>query len=219
MKFPLSPLLAVTAALVASASSLSAAVISQGATVIQVSGTGGSFSGSENPPNVVDGTTNKYYSSQGLGANTPLPTLQITPTLTSTIIQSVTIFTGNDSIGRDPTMISIFGSNDGVTYVPIALNLSISLPSVGTNTSGAGNEARNNVFGVAVTSTGLYKASVGFTNTTAYSSYQVRIDSVRTPGNGAQFSELQLSTDPIPEPTSALLALIGGMGFIGLRRR
>jgi len=208
------------ALLLLSAGMASAAVISTGATVVRLVG-GTSSNPSETPEASVDGLMQKFYSPGSL------PTLQLTPTIGmgggGSIVTAVTIFTANDTPGRDPTAFVLSGSNDGgATWVEI-VSTTISLPDNTPNSNGGGSFGRNNHAGTTSLSSATNSGTATFTNTTAYTSYKFQVTASRgtTGSNGteAQFAELQLIGTVIPEPSSILLTGLGGLGLLSIRRR
>ena len=199
----LSPTVVLAAA--AFAAQASAAVISQGAAVTLLAGPNGKPG--EEITTIVDGNTSKYY-----GAGSVLPSIKLVPTLGSTIITELRIFTGNDTPGRDPSSFILWGSNDGgATYVQIT-SQTITLP------------AARNVSGNPIPEPpgSLNYGTATFSNTNAFTTYKFDVTSVNdlsVGGAGTQFAELQLIGNVIPEPTSALLSVIGSFGLLAVRRR
>ena len=152
----------------------------------------------EGPNELIDGvTTTKYLNFGGDGSG-----VIVTPGAST--VRGIELTTGNDTASfpdRNPTSYTIYGTNDPITSQD--------------NSQG---DAEN---WILIESGALSLASANFTssgilgidNDTEYASYKIIFE-----GSGGimQLSELQLHT--VPEPSSALLILLGAAGLIRRHR-
>ncbi|GAA5481377.1 PEP-CTERM sorting domain-containing protein [Haloferula sargassicola] len=153
-------------------------------------GPSGGYPGGEAPQYGVDGNNGTKYLNYG-GAGTGMIA---TPSGSSTVT-SFRFVTGGDAEGRDPSQVSLYGTNDAIASADNSLGTaenwqlittsSLSLPS-GRNTAGS---------------------FVNFGNSTAYSSYKLVIDSVKG-SNLMQFSEFELYTGADGAGTNVLTSTI-----------
>jgi len=131
----------------------------------------------------------------------------VTPSKGATIARSFTITTANDTPGRDPSSVEIWGTNGTLLELD--------------NTDGNENNWTLIYSGAFTLSDTRFATSapIGFANSTAYTSYKIIFPTIKDANaNSMQIGEFTLSDTPIavPEPTVAgLLAL----GILGLRRR
>ncbi len=147
------------------------------------------------------GTKHLSFGEEGSG-------LIITPSVGSTIVQSFTLTTANDAEARDPVDYVLYGTNDAIT-------------------SAEGSDGSSENWTVIQSGTLMLpsaRQTVGptelVTNTNAYSSYRIFFDSVKdeAAANSTQYAEIQFDGIIVPEPSSALLALLAS-GPLLLRRR
>ncbi|MDR3377199.1 MAG: immunoglobulin domain-containing protein [Verrucomicrobiae bacterium] len=133
------------------------------------------------PATAIDNSMNTKF-----GANFSsgtVPSLIVTPSVGSTILNGLRLYTGSDSTGRDPTSFELDGSiNGGSTYTLIVSN-SITL-----------SDTRNTAAAVAPNPLTQVVTEVRFTNTAAYTTYRL---SIPTQKGGAgntqvQFEEMEL---------------------------
>ncbi len=159
-----------------------------------------SFPGGENPSLAIDGDPGTKYLNFG-GDQTGFI---VTPSVGASIVDSFTITTANDAPGRDPVGYTLFGTNDPITS--------------GENSGGTDENW------VVIQSGTLTPPSERFTeygatidgNDTFYTSYRFDVDTVG--GEPLmQFAEIQFE-GRIPEPSSAVLALLGVLPLLRRRR-
>lgn len=129
---------------------------------------------------------------------------------TNIVVDRFTLTSSNDTPGRDPDVWALQGSNDGVNWEVI-------YEFVATGTTGGGvpglwGTTRNQVLEFSV-------ANGDFALPPGYDQFRLFVDSVAGSGVFA-LSEIELfgSINVIPEPTSAVLGLIG-LAMLGKRRR
>ncbi len=128
----------------------------------------------------------------------------------SLLINTMTLWTANDAVERDPSDYQLYGTNSAISGGgPFALSLftlinedSLALP--------ADRDALADATG--------FSQTVTIGATAAYTSYLLVFPNVKGPaGNSMQISEVQFDASPaIPEPGSASL---GALALLGLMRR
>lgn len=164
-------------------------------------GASSSFPGGEAPGFAIDGNTGTKYLNFG-GVNTGFI---VTPSGGASIISAFTMTTGNDAPGRDPNAYVIYGTNDAITS--------------GQNSDGSAENWVRIQGGTLNPPGGRGEAyaSEAVANGTAYTSY--RFDVVGNGGDGLmQFAEIQFEGTFIPEPSSAMLAMLGLLPVLRRRR-
>lgn len=122
----------------------------------------------EAAPLAIDNRYNtKYLNFDEIGTG-----FTVTPSAGPSVIRGITITSANDSPERDPASFQILGSNDGVSYTPIATG------------------------DVAPFSARFQQKDFTFANDTSYSSYRVVFPTVQNAGaaNSMQVGEVQLLT-------------------------
>ncbi|MEM7383520.1 MAG: PEP-CTERM sorting domain-containing protein [Verrucomicrobiota bacterium] len=178
---------------------------------VGVSGTAAgvnNWPGGEPPEAAIDGAGQKYLNFGKTNTG-----IVITPASGSSIAQSLHLWTANDAEPRDPSGYQVWGSNAALgagpfavsDFTPISVG-SLSLPSSRNGGGGAALDPANQV-------------TIGFANSTAYSSYMIIFPDVKDNGaaNSMQIAEIQLDT-AIPEPGVASFLLLG-VGALAFRRR
>ncbi|MFP4058587.1 MAG: PEP-CTERM sorting domain-containing protein [Candidatus Brocadiia bacterium] len=131
----------------------------------------------------------------GGGSGTGGPTgLVVSPALGQVLVSGLGVRSGNDSPPRDPAIVELLGSNDGVSFDLIER---LAVPTFPDR---------------------RFLLNFAFENTTPYFHYRVSIPEVANPGsaNSMQLSEVQLYGRVAPEP--ATLGLLG-LGALALARR
>ena len=160
-----------------------------------------SFPGGEAPGFAIDGdSATKYLNFQGINTG-----FIVTPSGGASIISAFTMTTGNDAEPRDPNAYVIYGTNDAITSA---------------ENSGGDSENWVRIQGGTLNppaGRGVAYDSEAIANTTAYTSY--RFDVVGNGGDGLmQFAEIQFEGTFIPEPSSAMLAMLGLLPVFRRRR-
>lgn len=128
-----------------------------------------------------------------------------------------TMTSSNDSPGRDPDVWQIQGSNDGILWTDIY--------AADNNDLGADNsrlDADSSIWTARNQVIRFDDGGVDFNDPAYYNWFRLNVDSVAGWGAGGgevALGELELFGDPIPEPTSAVIGLIGLGGLIARRRR
>lgn len=159
------------------------------------------FPGGEAPGFAIDGNIGtKYLNFQGRGTG-----FIVTPVGGSSVISAFTLTTGGDAPGRDPNAYAIYGTNDAITSAENSTgsNESWTLIQAGTLNPPGGRGAAYDPEAIA--------------NGAAYTSY--RFDVLGNGGdNLMQFAEIQFDGTFIPEPSSAMLAMLGLLPVFRRRR-
>ncbi len=160
------------------------------------------YPAAESPPNSIDGVlTTKYLNFAQVNVG-----FIVEPSAMS-VLTGFRMGAANDATERDPLTITIEGTNSP--------NPTVTLNSVWnqiySGTSGLDTDPGRNTFG----------AQISIANATQYASYRVLVTSVRNPGtaNSMQFSEIELTADVVPEPTSLALCGVAAAGIIARRLR
>ena len=172
MKLKYSP----TLLLISCGAAHGANLLTPGDFIIGIGSTGSEFPGGEAPGNLLDGTPNTKYLNFG-GVNSGFI---VTPGSGSSIARSAVFRTGGDAPERDPSTVSIYGTND----------------PIGSVINGTGNKENwslitsfdANLPGDRLTTS----APIDFTNGTTYSSYRVSFDSLKDNNTVSQLDEFQL---------------------------
>lgn len=162
-------------------------------------------SGNENAIKIIDGDINSKYLNFGRDNSG----FVIAPAIGLSIVDSFELTTANDSSERDPSVYTLFGSNDPVLFSQnntfgdennwtVISSGSLSLP-----------EDRNTVGPL-----------VSFPNTTPYLYYKLIFNDTKTDlANSMQVAEVQFHGQAVPEPATAGLLALGALGMLGRRRR
>ena len=213
----LSILLVVTLAMLAMpAHAVAGVIFTPGDTIFGGVKSGATFTinnnwpGNEAPSNAIDGVGQKYLNFSMINTG-----FIVKPSVGSSVATSIKLWTANGPQQRDPASYELWGSNAAIGSGP-SFSLSdftlissgaLSLPST---RNGAGNTPLSDIS----------SQTIGFTNSTAYTSYMVIFPTVKD--NSAtvmEIGEVQLyGSAAVPEPTS--LAIFGiGAGIAGLKAR
>ena len=159
------------------------------------------FPGPEGPSFAIDGNSGTKYLNFG-GINTGFI---VTPGGGASVISGFTMTTGNDAAGRDPNAYVLYGTNDAITS---AENSDGNAENWVQIQSGTLNPPPGR---------GVAYGSEAVTSSTAFTSY--RFDVVGNGGdNLMQFAEIQFDGTFIPEPSSAMLAMLGLLPVFRRRR-
>ena len=159
------------------------------------------FPGGEAPSFAIDGNSGTKYLNFG-GVDTGFI---VTPSGGASIISGFTMTTGNDGPARDPNAYVLYGTNDAITS---AENSDGNAENWVQIQSGTLNPPPGR---------GVAYGSEAVTGSTAFTSY--RFDVVGNGGdNLMQFAEIQFDGTFIPEPSSAMLAMLGLLPVFRRRR-
>jgi hypothetical protein len=143
----------------------------------------------EGVANVIDNNAaTKYLNSNFNGTN---PGFTVTPSVGLTLVTGIGIRTANDDPERDPSSVTLQGSNDGVNFVDIIANMTIP-------TSADRFDQRNFEFG----------------NAQPFLHYRVFFPTVADAGSSCcmQVGEVELIGQAVPTPA----ALPAGLGLLAL---
>ncbi len=177
--------------------------------------------------NVMDGTLTPYLNYGGSGTNIapfsgPVGFI-VAPHLGSTVVSALRFITATNASVSDPADFMLEGSNDGGnTWTTIVADMPLALPVT-----------RNVVNAVPINLTNQALQEVDFANATAYGTYRLTVQSVRTPAtaNSMQVAEIQflgsqvlIAPDFVQQPAAtetvwfganvSMSALAGGAGPI-----
>jgi hypothetical protein len=174
----------------------------------------------ESPDHAIDGVGQKYLNFGELNTG-----FLVTPTFNGgngSIVDSIKIWTANDSPARDPASFELYGTNVAITgggpfalsnftlinSGPLALPATRQLGGLSAplDTDTAGNPAITN-------------QEVTFANNSLYRSYLVLFPTVKdsAAANSMQLGEVQLNG--VPEPSTIALLALTTVGLAALRRR
>ena len=164
-------------------------------------GASSSFPAGEAPGFAIDGNIGtKYLNFSGINTG-----FIVTPSGGASIISAFTMTTANDAGSRDPNAYVLYGTNDAIT-------------SAENSDGSAENWVR--IQGGTLNpppGRGVAYGSEAVTNSTAFTSY--RFDVVGNGGDSLmQFAEIQFDGTFIPEPSSAMLAMLGLLPVFRRRR-
>jgi hypothetical protein len=151
----------------------------------------------------IDGTALKYLNFLDLSSG-----FMVTPSMGSSVVTRLRIYTANDNDVRDPASFLLEGSNGGFggLFTTIASG-SFVLPSGRNEADGAlltqvGNQS---------VSTGLNFLELAISNTTFYTTYRISFPTLRdaASANSMQVAEVQLLMDDIVVPEAGTAVLWG----------
>jgi hypothetical protein len=143
---------------------------------------------SADPANAIDDTTIKYVNGgSGFSASAGFPPfngpvgVEVTPSVGSTIVRGLRIYTADANPERDPVDYTLEGSNDGANYTLISSG-ALQLPQTRTAPGAFIDPLTQGV------------QEILFSNSAAYTSYRVTFSTVRNPdtANSMQIAELEL---------------------------
>lgn len=196
MKLPLLSLVALSTVL-ASSNLHAASLLSPNDFIIAIDGNrnlpGNTNTGGEGPQAAFDSSnTTKWFSGGRAFAG-----LIVTPATAGTVVNSMTVTSGNDSPERDPVSYQLYGTNAAVTSVNNDPGTAEAWTLISSGSTGL---APNTAVATARNTTG---SLVSFANTTAYNSYKIVFTALRsandnifnpvTLANGATPNGIQLS--------------------------
>lgn len=204
------PLAATALTMSVQASQERADVTKPGDTIQLVNGANDDDGNSGPPPanegveHAIDNLGQKYLNFLDLGSG-----FAVAPSMGSTVVTGIRLWTANDAVPRDPASYVLEGSSslDG-TWSLISQG-ALSLPE-GRNTGG--NVELNSAF----------FQEVSFDNSAAYGAYRLTFPTLKdaAAANSMQIAEVELLGVAVPEPsTFALLGLAGAAGLLIKRRK
>lgn len=182
----------------------------------------------EAPERAIDGVGQKYLNFGKFDTG-----FAVTPASGASVATSITFWTANDAIERDPSGYQLWGSNemlpDGATSVSLDVFSPISVGDLmlPDSRNGGGDTALDPANSV----------SISFDNDMSYSSYLVVFPDVKDAGaaNSMQIAEVQIydaagagifapgdaiaGGQVVPEPGAGLLAALASLGLLAVRRR
>jgi hypothetical protein len=173
---------------------------------------GNNWPGAELPESAIDGVGQKYlnFGEENTG-------IVVTPANGISVATSITLYNANDAEERSPRSFELWGSDAILGVSSFALsdftliaNGPVNLPA-GTNPGG--NSALGSNF-----------ETIEFANEAPYTSYMILFPDLNQnqggfgDANSMQISEIVLEGNLVPEPSTSLLALFGGL-FLFRRRR
>jgi hypothetical protein len=162
----------------------------------------GTYNSGESAASAFDGSLSTKYCIYNTSHTAVDVGFYTTPSSGLSVVNSVQFATANDSPGRDPLTIVLEGSRSsgdltvGTAWTPIYSG------TIGLNTD-PGRQAWGSAASIA--------------NTTAYTSYRLLVTSVRDAAGGSyltQFSEVKLSGNLVPEPSTIALVVSGMVGLL-----
>lgn len=155
----------------------------------EITAVGGNSPAGEEVANAIDDTTTKYLNfgtdgDQAAGFQGPAG-LIVTPSMGSTIVTGLRIYTANDAAERDPVDFHLEGATDGTNFVDIVSG-SLVLP-----------DARN-AAGLALDPLSAANYQVLFQNTAGYTTYRLTFNDVKNSAtaNSMQIGEVELLGQP-----------------------
>ena len=218
----LSILLVVTLAMLAMpAHAVAAVIFTPGDTIFGGVKSGPTFTinnnwpGHEAPSNAIDGVGQKYLNISMINTG-----FIVNPSIGSSVATSITLWTANDVEGRDPASYELWGSNASIGSGPSFSLSDFTLISSGLlSLPSARNPGGNTPLSDSNSQPIGNSQTIGFTNSTAYTSYMIIFPTLKNYSDGMQIAEVQLySSAAVPEPSSLVIFGIGA-GIAGLKAR
>jgi hypothetical protein len=145
----------------------------------------GTYSNTESPANAIDMNTGTKYLNFGVsGSSSTTAGLNtgyfVSPRVGSSIAAGIIFYTANDGPNRDPTMVTLEGSNDGSAQLQLGGRWTL-IYSGPSGISPTVDPGRNTMCTL-----------MNFYNTIPYMSYRLLITSKRGADNSVQYSEARI---------------------------
>ena len=157
------------------------------------------YPGAEAPGNILDGDSNTKYLNFG-GVNSGFI---VTPAAGSSTVRGMEITTANDAPGRDPSSFRIYGTNDPISSADNSQGDAETWTLIDSGSLTLPEDR--------FTSSGI----IGIDNDTAYDTYKVVFDGL----DGDTLMQIgDFQFHDVPEPSSAILTLLGALGLLRRRR-
>ncbi len=183
-------------------------ILAGGDAAIEIDDFGGqsNYPGSDNPSNIVDGTSGAKYLNFAKEFSGVI--IKRADGL-ATVVDSLTFTTGNDVPERDPLTWDLYGTDDPISSLDNSVGAGENWTLVDSGITGFDTDPGREATG----------AAQAVANSTAYGAYRLVFPTQRqSAGIGEiQIGEVLFEGSVVPEPTSLVLALIGLTA--GLRRR
>ena len=151
----------------------------------------------EGPEHMIDGVGQKYLNFAGDEPGMAAGAL-VTPSGGSSIAQSITFWTANDAVGRDPASFALYGTNNAITAASPGDSVLLSAFDLISSGNIALPDTRNAGGTAALQSAN--SLTVGLANLDPYTSYLLLFPTIKdaSTANSMQIAEVQLDTDAIP---------------------
>ena len=159
--------------------------------------TANNWPAAEGPEHMVDGVGQKYLNFAGDESGMSAGAL-VTPGGGGSIAQSITFWTANDAVGRDPASFALYGTNAAITAASQGDSVLLSTFDLIASGNIALPDTRNAGGSAALLSAN--SLTVGLTNIDPYTSYLLLFPTIKDASavNSMQIAEVQLDTDAIP---------------------
>ena len=153
----------------------------------------------EGPEHMIDGVGQKYLNFAGDESGMSAGAL-VTPVGGGSIARSITFWTANDAVGRDPASFALYGTNVAITAANPGDSVLLSAFDLISSGNIALPDTRNSGGPTALQAAN--SLTVGLTNLDSYTSYLLLFPTIKdaSTANSMQIAEVQFDTDAIPEP-------------------